>query len=156
MTHNESSSPPPGVAPTGALHQAAEVLRQYANIIRECKLDELERFHYGPEVDEAAEAVERAIVLFNRVLDGPTPFDEISAFVEGRAAAAPTVAPAADLQAIAWAYRKLCAFGVHNGTMDSAMMMDRIKVMLLADSQETRRPSGSESASGGAGETKGP
>ena len=35
-----------------------------------------------------------------------------------------------DMAAIAWAYRKLQTFGVHQGTMDSSLMMDRLKLIL--------------------------
>lgn len=38
----------------------------------------------------------------------------------------------ADTEAIAWAYSKLNAFGVGNSNMDSAMMMDRLNLMLSA------------------------
>ena len=34
-----------------------------------------------------------------------------------------------DIEAIGWAYRKLLAYGVQGGSMDSAMMMDRLKSM---------------------------
>lgn len=37
---------------------------------------------------------------------------------------------AIDIEAIAWAYRKLQTFGVHTGTVDSAMMMDRLNLIL--------------------------
>ncbi|HEU4372402.1 MAG TPA: hypothetical protein VFS02_02880, partial [Telluria sp.] len=40
-------------------------------------------------------------------------------------------APAIDYEAIAWAYQKLIAFGVGNGSMDNAMMLDRLNLMLL-------------------------
>jgi len=35
-----------------------------------------------------------------------------------------------DIDAIAWAYGKCVAFGLENGSMKSAMMMDRLKMML--------------------------
>lgn len=38
-----------------------------------------------------------------------------------------------DLEAISWAYIKLSAFGVGNSNMDSAMMMDRLNLMLQAE-----------------------
>jgi hypothetical protein len=42
--------------------------------------------------------------------------------------------PAAfDSEAVAWAYAKLLAFGVHNGKPESAMMMDRLKLLLVTD-----------------------
>lgn len=37
----------------------------------------------------------------------------------------------ADIEAIAWAYQKLCNFGIQNSTEDNAMMMDRLNLMLL-------------------------
>lgn len=36
-----------------------------------------------------------------------------------------------DLEAIAWAYRKLLAYGVGNVSMDNALMLDRLNLMLL-------------------------
>lgn len=36
-----------------------------------------------------------------------------------------------DTEAIAWAYQKLLAYGVGNTTMDNAMMLDRLNLMLL-------------------------
>lgn len=41
------------------------------------------------------------------------------------------VEPAIDYEAIAWAYQKLLAFGVGNGSMDNALMLDRLNLMLL-------------------------
>ena len=35
-----------------------------------------------------------------------------------------------DTDAMAWAYGKCVALGLENGSMDSAMMMDRLKLML--------------------------
>lgn len=35
-----------------------------------------------------------------------------------------------DVEAIAWAYGKCVALGLENGSMESAMMMDRLKLML--------------------------
>ena len=43
-----------------SLQRAAELLRRYASVIRDCHSSELERFDYIPEVEEAAENVERA------------------------------------------------------------------------------------------------
>lgn len=37
-----------------------------------------------------------------------------------------------DIDAIAWAYGKCVALGLENGSMESAMMMDRLKAMLGA------------------------
>ncbi len=37
-----------------------------------------------------------------------------------------------DVEAVAWAYEKLTAFGCANNTMDNALMMDRLKAMLGA------------------------
>lgn len=46
-----------------------------------------------------------------------------------------------DLEAIAWAYNKLQAFGVANSSMDNAMMMDRLNLMLLtAQPKQVRNP----------------
>ena len=36
-----------------------------------------------------------------------------------------------DIEAIAWAYQKLQAYGVGNTTMENAMMLDRLNLMLL-------------------------
>lgn len=48
-----------------------------------------------------------------------------------------------DSEAVAWAYKKLCAFGCENGKPDTVEMMDRLKLMLLgqtvAQSESTRR-----------------
>lgn len=38
-----------------------------------------------------------------------------------------------DLEAIAWAYQKLLAYGVGNTSMDQALMLDRLNLMLLGD-----------------------
>lgn len=38
--------------------------------------------------------------------------------------------PAFDVEAVAWAYGKCVALGLENGSMESAMMMDRLKLML--------------------------
>ncbi len=35
-----------------------------------------------------------------------------------------------DVEAIGWAYGKCVAFGLENGNQESAMMMDRLKLML--------------------------
>ena len=35
-----------------------------------------------------------------------------------------------DVEAVAWAYGKCVALGLENGSMESAMMMDRLKMML--------------------------
>ena len=35
-----------------------------------------------------------------------------------------------DVEAVAWAYGKCVALGLENGSMESAMMMDRLKTML--------------------------
>lgn len=35
-----------------------------------------------------------------------------------------------DYEAIAWAYGKCLALGLENGSMESAMMMDRLKMIL--------------------------
>ena len=35
-----------------------------------------------------------------------------------------------DVEAVAWAYSKCVALGLENGSMESAMMMDRLKMML--------------------------
>ena len=35
-----------------------------------------------------------------------------------------------DGEAVAWAYSKCVALGLENGSMESAMMMDRLKMML--------------------------
>ena len=35
-----------------------------------------------------------------------------------------------DLDAIAWAYGKCVALGLENGSVESAMMMDRLKMLL--------------------------
>lgn len=35
-----------------------------------------------------------------------------------------------DWEAISWAYGKCVALGLENGSMESAMMMDRLKMML--------------------------
>jgi hypothetical protein len=43
---------------------------------------------------------------------------------------APSATGCNDIEAVAWAYRKLQTFGVHQGTMDSALMMDRLKLLL--------------------------
>lgn len=48
----------------------------------------------------------------------------------GRLASAPSATAPLDTEAVAWAYRKLQTFGVHQGTMDSAMMMDRLNAIL--------------------------
>jgi hypothetical protein len=55
-----------------------------------------------------------------------TKINEVLNGVASRSETAPT-----DVEAIAWAYRKLQAFGVHQGTMDSALMMDRLNAILL-------------------------
>lgn len=39
--------------------------------------------------------------------------------------------PVIDYEAIAWAYKKLLAYGVGNTGMDNAMMLDRLNLMLL-------------------------
>lgn len=44
--------------------------------------------------------------------------------------APPSENKALDIEAIAWAYRKLQTFGVHTGTVDSALMMDRLNLIL--------------------------
>jgi hypothetical protein len=38
-----------------------------------------------------------------------------------------------DVEAIGWAYTKLLAYGTQNASMDNAMMMDRLNMMLLFD-----------------------
>lgn len=38
--------------------------------------------------------------------------------------------PSFDVEAVAWAYGKCVALGLENGSMESAMMMDRLKMML--------------------------
>lgn len=40
-------------------------------------------------------------------------------------------APYIDYEAIAWAYKKLLAFGVGNGSTDNALMLDRLNLMLM-------------------------
>ena len=35
-----------------------------------------------------------------------------------------------DVEAVAWAYQKLSAFGLANNTQENAMMMDRLQAML--------------------------
>lgn len=35
-----------------------------------------------------------------------------------------------DMEAVGWAYGKCVSFGLENGSMESAMMMDRLKLML--------------------------
>ena len=35
-----------------------------------------------------------------------------------------------DTEAVAWAYKKLLAYGVGNTNMDNAMMLDRLNAML--------------------------
>lgn len=39
--------------------------------------------------------------------------------------------PSIDVEAIAWAYQKLLAFGVGGANMDDAMMLDRLNLMLM-------------------------
>lgn len=46
-----------------------------------------------------------------------------------------------DVGAVAWAYRKLKAFGVHTGTIDSAMMMDRLNAILTTECPGTQASS---------------
>lgn len=41
-----------------------------------------------------------------------------------------------DFEAIAWAYSKLSAYGVQNRSMDNAMMMDRLNLMLLLNTEQ--------------------
>jgi len=41
-----------------------------------------------------------------------------------------------DYEAIAWAYNKLCAYGSQNASMENAMMMDRLNLMLLMQEEE--------------------
>lgn len=41
------------------------------------------------------------------------------------------VQPHIDYEAIAWAYQKLCNFGVVNSTEQNALMADRLNLMLL-------------------------
>lgn len=43
-----------------------------------------------------------------------------------------------DYEAIAWAVRKLTAFGVANSTEENAMMMDRLELMLKDEPSEKR------------------
>jgi hypothetical protein len=38
-----------------------------------------------------------------------------------------------DTEAVAWAYNKLLAYNVGNTTMDNALMLDRLNLMLLGN-----------------------
>ena len=48
-------------------------------------------------------------------------------------AQAETLPPEADVEAVAWAYRKLLDYGVANTTDENALMMDRLKLMLQGE-----------------------
>jgi hypothetical protein len=48
------------------LERAAELLRHYADIIRNCHSSELERFDYLPEVEDAAEAVAKTVAALSK------------------------------------------------------------------------------------------
>lgn len=39
--------------------------------------------------------------------------------------------PQIDIEAIAWAYKKLLAYGIDNSSMSNALMLDRLNLMLL-------------------------
>ena len=81
------------------------------------KRDSADRAHYQQKSDmlsEAAFASEERAETLQRQLD------------ELKSASQP------DYEAIAWAIKKLSAFGVHQSTMDNAMMVDRLELMLRA------------------------
>lgn len=64
---------------------------------------------------------------------GPNVIDDCEGMTEeeywrGMAEAMPDF----DREAVAWAYGKCIAFGLENGSEESAMMMDRLRAMLGA------------------------
>jgi hypothetical protein len=45
-----------------------------------------------------------------------------------------------DYEAIGWAYMKLLAFGVQNTSMENAMFMDRLNMILMLEPDEPTGP----------------
>ena len=56
---------------TLTLQRSAELLRRYANVVRECHSSELERFDYLPEIEELAEKLD-ALALRDAISDSPS------------------------------------------------------------------------------------
>lgn len=72
---------------------------------------------------------------------GSEQIDGMCAWLEKYRSARPEALRIDDVGAVAWAYRKLKAFGVHTGTIDSAMMMDRLNAILTTECPGTQASS---------------
>lgn len=111
----------------------AAALIDNAEFDAEREADQREQDHLDSLAqDDAAADLARCTVTAQAMLTNGRSLmaESIDAYVGG-GLADEADEPAIDYEAIAWAYKKLLAYGVGNTGMDNAMMLDRLNLMLL-------------------------